>query len=346
MTVYVAGYQAVSILHGGPRTQIAETVRALGQAGVEARQFDPWSPFRPEHGDIFHLFAANIGTYHLAREIHALNIPLVVSPITFSRHSSRTVRTALAVTRMAQKAGRGIWSDYALCADICSWADRLLPNSTDEGRLLARGYGVPQEKITVIPNGVEPRFGEADPALFRQTYGLDRFILSVGHTGHERKNVLLLLKALGRIDHPSVVIGRIINSRYGEACVREAERHKQILLLDGMDHASPMLASAYAACDVFVLPSHFETPGIAALEAGLAGAKVAITPYGGTKEYFRDHVEYVEPTSEESIRRGIVQALDRTNDGRLREHIRTHYLWEHVARMTADVYREVLAVRG
>jgi len=43
-----------------------------------------------------------------------------------------------------------------------------------------------------------------------------------------------------------------------------------------------MLASAYAACDVFVLPSMFETPGIAALEAGLAGAKIVITKYGGT----------------------------------------------------------------
>ena len=48
------------------------------------------------------------------------------------------------------------------------------------------------------------------------------------------------------------------------------------------------LASAYAAARVFALPSWFETPGLAALEAGLAGCAVAITPYGSTRDYFGD----------------------------------------------------------
>lgn len=342
MTVYLSGYQATSILHGGPRTQIRETMQGLEREGISARLFDPWAPFRPEQGDLFHLFAANIGTYHLAREIHALGLPIVVSPITFSAHAHGFVRTALRITRLAQKIGPGIWSDYALCADICQWAARVLPNSGAEQELIVRGYGVPRERVTVIPNGVEPRFLDADPALFKRTYGLEGHILTVGHTGHKRKNVLRLIQALGKIDHPSVIIGRIIKGPYGDTCVREASRHKQILLLDGLDHSSPMLASAYAACNVFVLPSLFETPGIAALEAGLAGANVVITPYGGPKEYFLEYAEYVEPRSVESIRQGIVRALNRKKDGRLREHIRASYLWEHVARQTADVYRTVL----
>ena len=342
MRVYMAGYQALSILHGGPNTQIRNTAKWVGACGVEARLFDAWSPFRREDCDVFHLFAANIGTYHLAREIHALGIPLVVSPTIYSRHSSAFVRKVLDATRIIQKAGQGIWSDYALTADICAWAGQVVPNTRAEATLVSEGLGIPDAKITVIPNGVDERFDNADPDLFRNEYGLDKFILNVGHIGHARKNVLTLIKALAGIDHPAVIIGRIIKGKYGEACVREAAKHKQIRLIDGLPNDSALLASAYAACDVFVLPSWFETPGIAALEAGLAGAKVVVTPHGGTEEYFSDMATYVDPDSVDSIRQGITSALVSQKDGRLRDHIRENFLWRHVGEQTASVYRRVL----
>jgi glycosyltransferase involved in cell wall biosynthesis len=107
-----------------------------------------------------------------------------------------------------------------------------------------------------------------------------------------------------------------------------------------------MLASAYAACDVFVLPSLFETPGIAALEAGLAGAKLVITPHGGTMEYFGGRAVYCDPRSVDSIHDGIVRALQAPRDNGLREHIRAHYLWDEVARQTHGVYRLVMERGG
>jgi glycosyltransferase involved in cell wall biosynthesis len=248
---------------------------------------------------------------------------------------------ALAASRGMQRIGRGLWSDYALSADICGWAERLLPNTTDEANLLVRGYGLESARITVIPNGVDARFENGDPGLFRKTYRLDRFILNVGHIGHDRKNVLRLIQALGGIDHPAVIIGRIIPGSYGDACLREASKYPHIMLIDGLEPGSAMLASAYSACDLFVLPSLFETPGIAALEAGLAGAPVVITSRGGTREYFGDLAVYVTPESVESIRNGILQGLSAVRDNRLRDRIRSHYLWEHVARRTAAVYRSV-----
>ena len=62
MRVTVAGYQSVSILRGGPNTQIRETARHLPTAGVEPSFFDPWRPFTAADTDLFHLFAANVGT--------------------------------------------------------------------------------------------------------------------------------------------------------------------------------------------------------------------------------------------------------------------------------------------
>ena len=341
MKVTVAGYQAISILHGGPNTQIRNTARHLAQYGVRVNFFDPWSRFRLEECDLFHLFAANIGTYHLAREIRTSGIPLVISPIIYSRHSPGYVRTALRLTRVMQKAGKGLWSDYQIAADVCRWATKVLPNTNAEARLVAEGLGVPPSRITVIPNGVDRRFERADPKLFRRTYGLDQFILNVGHTGHGRKNVLRLIRALSTIKHPAVIIGRIIPGPYGDACVREAAKYPHIRLIDGLDNSSPLLASAYAACDVFVLPSLFETPGLAALEAGLAGAKVVITKHGGTDEYFGSMATYVDPLSVESIRAGIVSALGERSSTDLQVHIRKNFLWQKAAERTASAYHEI-----
>jgi glycosyltransferase involved in cell wall biosynthesis len=345
MRVTMASYAAVSILRGGPLTQMRKTAEYLKGEGVDVTFFDAWKPFDKGSADLVHLFGANIGTYHLAREVKRLGIPLVVSPIVYGRHSPAFIRSALSVSRMMRMVGRGVWSDYQLCADICGWAEAVLPNTAAEGELLRRGFGVPGSRVTIIPNGVDPLFANGDPDLFRKKYGLDRFILNVGHIGHERKNVLRLVRALGGIDHPSVIIGRFISGPYGESCRREAAAFPQIRLIDGLEPGSAMLASAYAACDVFVLPSLFETPGIAALEAGLAGAKLVMTPYGGTREYFEDLVRYCDPYSVTSIRREIQNALAVTANTHLRDHLRARFLWPEIARQTARAY-EALTRNG
>ncbi|MBX2993103.1 MAG: glycosyltransferase [Bacteroidetes bacterium] len=331
----------MSILHGGPNTQLRKTMQHIGEFGVDMRLFDPWAHFKKDDCDVFHIFAANVGTYHLAHEIHVLGIPMVVSPIFFRVQSPAIINSFLRATRVAQHLTKSIWTDAGFTAEICNWSRAVLPNSKAEGELISRSLGIPQSKITVIPNGVDERFYHAEPSLFKKTYGLENVILNVGHIGHTRKNVLSLIKALGQIDHPSVIIGRIISGQYGDACVAEAKKHKQVLMIDGLDNNSEMLASAYAAADTFVLPSLFETPGIAALEAGLAGAKIVITPHGGTEEYFGKMAEYVDPHSVESIRAGVIKALQvKKNDG-LREHIRAGFLWQHVARKTAAAYRQI-----
>ena len=67
-----------------------------------------------------------------------------------------------------------------------------------------------------------------------------------------------------------------------------------------------------------------------------------ITKYGGTRDYFGDLATYVDPSSLDSIRNGIVAALEAPVDPALRARMRAEFLWQRVAQKTAAVYREVL----
>lgn len=344
MKITLASYHTVMLRHGGPKTQILQTKKYLEESGIEVRLIDIWGHRETSlNGSLFHLFASNFGTYDLARYLHVHEVMYVVSPIFFTRRSPRTIRFVCGLDRIVKRVAPGVWSDYNFTKDICQWAKRCLPNTTAEKHLLVTGLGVPEKKVTVIPNGVEDRYLEADPELFYKEYGLKNFVLNVGHIGVERKNTLALIRALRNINIPAVIIGRIYPSNEATMCLKEAKQNKNLLVIEGLDHDSPMLASAYAACDVFALPAKYETPGIAALEAGLTGAKVVITPHGGTKDYFEDKATYVNPYSVKSIQKGIESALNQDANNQLKKHIQKNFLWQAVAEKTARVYREILS---
>lgn len=74
-----------------------------------------------------------------------------------------------------------------------------------------------------------------------------------------------------------------------------------IVFLGHIDHHDPLLASAYAAARVLAMPSLFESPGLVALDAAMAGTPVVATMFGNTRDYFLYHVEYVDPRSVQSI---------------------------------------------
>ncbi|MCE7934076.1 MAG: glycosyltransferase [Chlorobi bacterium CHB2] len=207
----------------------------------------------------------------------------------------------------------------------------------------ANGFGVDARHIHVVPNGVNLRFADATPELFLREYGIHNPVLNVGHIGSLRKNVLGLLKAMERVDAPLVLIGKIHRGEYADRCLQLAKKNPRVQIIEGLPNDSDLLASAYAAAPVFALPSFFETPGIAALEAALAGANVVITPHGGTRDYFGEEGRYVNPNSTESIANGINAALAAPPSTTLRQRIAAEYSWERVGQLTLQAYQKVVA---
>jgi glycosyltransferase involved in cell wall biosynthesis len=112
--------------------------------------------------------------------------------------------------------------------------------------------------------------------------------------------------------------------------------------LGPVEHDSPLLRSAYAACSSFCLPSTLETPGLAALEAAAAGASLVITEEGSTREYFGDDALYVRSDDVEGIASALIAASGAPRSSALMERVNTRFTWHQAADALVDLYRRLL----
>jgi glycosyltransferase involved in cell wall biosynthesis len=328
---------------GGGENQLVQTGRHLEELGVPVRLFSPWTD-RLEQARLLHLFGMSREGIELARRAKARGTPVVLSPICW--YEPRALWAL--ETGLARKLGSlGAWSLRRWASRLPGWrrellllADRILPSSNAEARQLTALFGVDRERVRVVPNGVLASFHWASPSRFRGRFGNDDFVLFVGRI-EPRKNPLGLIRAVRALGLRLVIIGAAPPGcqSYHERC--KAEGGDRVRWLQQRDHHDPLLASAYAAARVFALPSWFETPGLAALEASLAGAAVVITPYGSTREYFGDRVVYTRPDRVTEISRAISWCWSQGPDSRLAEHVASNFLWPQVAKQTAEVYAQV-----
>ncbi len=342
MKICFATYEGVPIAKGGPYIKISECKKELEILGHEVELFNMWSSVdKLKNFDVMHLVGSNLSMYGFARNLFYNNKKFLVEPVFFSSHSTKFLKRVNSIDKFTRKLFPGLWFDYGFIRDICNWSELVLPNTTEEKNLISNGFNIPAKKIRIIPNGVSERFLNPDPVLFYKKYGLKNFILNVGHIGPKRKNMLALVKALENINHPAVIIGKMLDTGESKEVKQLIQKNKNILLIDELENNSELLASAYAACDSFVLPSLFETPGIAALEAALSGAKIVITPYGGTKDYFKDMAEYVDPKSVKSIQKGIEKSLNTSKTNALQKFIKDNFLWQKVAQRSLEIYNSL-----
>ena len=341
---YPAAFQNV----GGGEIQLLKTKEYLEKEGLRIDFFDMWNG-KIENYDLLHVFGSVkecLGVVEIAKK---RNVKVVISPVFWS-DLRRAIYTEGGFRNKAEFLIRHLTK--VVCPRFPSGrrklfvnADRLLPNSEIEKQQIAKLFAIPCDKIRVVHNGVDERFLNSDPSLFRQKYGQDPFALSVGRI-EPRKNQLTLIRAMNKVPEIRLVlIGSPVSGYedYYEKCHKEAR--VDTLFLERLNHGDDMLSSAYAACEVFVLQGWFETPGLVALEAALAGARIIATSGGSTSEYFNDYVEYFDPSVPAAIARSIQAARRRPKEQVLRNYVRDHFTWNVCARETIDCYKDVLGLK-
>jgi glycosyltransferase involved in cell wall biosynthesis len=304
---------------GGGEIQLQKYAEHLPLHGVDVQLHDPW---RANLADvsIVHFFSCIAGSVHFCNYVRQRGLPLVIS-------------SSLWITRQTTH----LYPIDEIRTQL-SLADVVVTNSDTESDLLASVLTLPRDRFMAVMNGFDVHFlRPPDPELFRRAFGISGpFILNVGNI-EPRKNQLTLVRALAGHALPLVLIGHQRDEAYAAQVLSEGG--SQIRYLGALDQADPRLASAFAACAAFVLPSTLETPGLAALEAAAAGAPVVVTSEGSTRDYFGVHAQYIDHRNPQDILSGIERALLGGREAALKDHVASRFGWPIVTKGLLAVYQ-------
>lgn len=206
-------------------------------------------------------------------------------------------------------------------------AARVLTVSERTRRDLRELYGIPDEKIVVTPNGVDPVFTPSTKVLQGHDY-----VLLVGAV-QERKNPLAALAAAESAGLPLIVAGPAKD----EALAGELERRGARI---AGYVAEDELVELYRGAACLIQPSRFEGFGLPVLEAMACGTPVVAVPEPALREVAGDAAVWAEEHElGEGIRRAVADRERLVAAGLERARL---FSWAETARRTLEVYREVL----
>jgi glycogen(starch) synthase len=213
-------------------------------------------------------------------------------------HLARLLRCPLVVTIHATEYGRHQgWVEnhpQSYIHGVERWmanrADRVITCSHYMRDHVADIYGLEEEQVTVIPNGIDPLDLQAveDLEELRARFAApdQRLVLLVGRLVHE-KGFQLALEALpGIVEHLGDVRFLVAGSGTHEAQLRAQaselglDPHGTFLGWIGDD----VLHSLYRIADLCVVPSLYEPFGLVALEAMASGCPCIVADTGGLRE--------------------------------------------------------------
>ena len=241
---------------------------------------------------------------------------------------------------------------------ISNRSDRVIACSLFMKEQIGEIFAVEPEKVTVIPNGIDP--GDMPPedpealARLRAEFARpdENLVLLIGRLVYE-KGFQLALEAMPK------VIAEVPDTRFlvAGSGTHEAELHKQAEDLGLMDHGTflgwigdDVLHSLYRISDLTVVPSIYEPFGLVALEAMASECPCIAADTGGLREVvpvegagLRFRASDPEHLAEAAIQVLGDEALSHQMVEEGLSPIRL-FDWADVARQTLALYGEVTAV--
>lgn len=231
-------------------------------------------------------------------------------------------------------------------------ANRCIAITTDEIPQF-QAYGVDADKVSVIPNGINPEdFQVSDEASFKRKYGLMDypFILFVGRLNYIKGPDILLHAFCNMMDkfqdYHLVFVGpdggMLAELKEMVAEYAAGERVHFIGYLGGVEKSQ-----AYHTADLLVIPSRQEAMSIVALEAGITGTPVLLTDKCGFNEISRIGGGKVVQASVEGLQKGLIELLRdpvqlKSMGATLKNYTTEHYIWDSIVNKYLKLYNEIL----
>ncbi|MGL4669464.1 MAG: glycosyltransferase [Methanobacteriaceae archaeon] len=235
--------------------------------------------------------------------------------------------------------------------NILKDADKLFAASDVEAKQYIK-MGARRNQIEIVPMGVNlDEYSELPVKCnFRKKYnisGSDKVILFLGRL-HKIKGLDLLLKSFkllkGDFDSSLklVIVGP--DSEFKDELVDLANNlniSNDIIFtgaLFGLDKLE-----AFTDCDIFVLPSQYESFGISALEAMMSGKAIVITDKNHISSIVDNNVGLVAKYDSKSLSKAMFKLLINDNlRNSLGKHgqelINTKYNWNVIGKQILDIY--------
>ena len=346
MRVGILSYPMLFQRDGGLQIQVRETIAALNRLPQQAArpldvQLVDANHQRLADFDVLHVFSASNGTYRIMEMASEQGVPVVLSPLLSPGWGRASAWRARLADRLAGRLTEWmVQTSYAQTRRALQLADVVIALGDAERDAIVHGFGMQADAIRVLPNGINPHFFTANGDLFLRETGIaGPFALMTGSIS-PYKNQLGLAQALAGTGLPLVLIG---------AAPREQQAYLQQLLdlphvswLGALEHADPLLASAYHAAAVAALPSQGEVFPLSVLEALAAGTPVVMTAQSALdlpdSAFALRKVAWDDGPAQ---RQAILDLLALPPERARVQALVERFTWERVAAQIADCYYQL-----
>ncbi len=281
-------------------------------------------------------------------------------------NAARTLKNSYHIpivsTIHATEAGRnsGIHDETQRYINDTEWmltyeSAEVIVNSNYMKNELQRLFGLPYEKINVIPNGVNINLfnGVERDYTFRRQFAMDneKIILFMGRLVYE-KGVQHLIAAMPKIlqgyhDAKLVICGKGGMLEELKQQVNALGIGEKVYFAGYMEGKN--VQKMYKAADVAVFPSTYEPFGIVALEAMLSENPIVVSDIGGLNEIVEHKVNGMKTYcgNANSIADSILEVLydhklcaDMAK--RAKSKVRNEYNWSKIAQDTHFAYQKAI----
>lgn len=247
---------------------------------------------------------------------------------------------------------------------VVNRVDRLIAATRAEERQLIDLYAADPDKIEIVPPGVDlDRFRPLRQDLAREALGIPpaphRNILFAGRI-ERLKGVETLLRAIALLRDTSpatvtdlcvCIVGGDPWAENPDAEMARLQRMREALSLDNVvtflgARDQDELPRHYAAADMLVMPSHYESFGMVSLEAMAMGTPVIASDVGGLAYLVQDGVNgFKVPQQDPAALAARIKTL--LDDQELRSHLSCQawefaqtFGWPQIAEQLLAVYAQ------